>query len=88
MDKYKSIYSGQEIDNLLTKTNSITPNPTTEGTEDLEKITIGGTTYNLGGSDGGVIEEVTELPTPSEDAPRFVYFNGAVYALVNKTDVV
>lgn len=49
---YKSKFTGQEIDEILTNASNVTnieANPSGEATEELTKLTIGDVTYNLGG---------------------------------------
>lgn len=61
---YKSKFTGQEIDDILTNASNVTnieANPSGEATEDLTKITIGDTTYSI--PEGTVVEG-----NPSGDA--------------------
>ena len=61
---YKSKFTGQEIDDILTNASNVTnieANPSGEATEELTKLTIGGTTYSI--PEGTVVEG-----NPSGDA--------------------
>lgn len=67
---YKSKFTGQEIDDILTNASNVTnieANPSGEATEELTKITIGDTTYSIPegteGTEGTVVEG-----NPSGDA--------------------
>ena len=54
---YKSKFTGQEIDNILTNASNVTnieANPSGEATEELTKITIGDTVYSI--PEGTVVE--------------------------------
>lgn len=59
-DIYKSKFTGQEIDDILTNASNVTnieANPSGEATEELTKITIGDTTYSIPeGTEGTVVE--------------------------------
>lgn len=47
---YKSNFTGQEIDEILTKAknaNKVEANPTTDATDNLSKLTVGNTTYSV-----------------------------------------
>lgn len=64
VDIYKSKFTGQEIDDILTNASNVTnieANPSGEATEELTKITIGDTVYSI--PEGVVIEG-----NPSGDA--------------------
>lgn len=66
-DIYKSKFTGQEIDDILTNASNVTnieANPSGEATEELTKITIGGTTYFIPESTEGTVVEAN----PSGDA--------------------
>lgn len=61
---FKSKYTGEQIEEILDKANNvtdITPNPEAEATEELQKITIGSTTFSI--PKGTTVEG-----NPSEDA--------------------
>lgn len=61
---FKSKYTGEQIEDILDKANNvtdITPNPEAEATEELQKITIGNTTFSIP-------KGVTVEGNPSEDA--------------------
>lgn len=68
---FKSKYTGEQIEEILDKVNNvtdITPNPTEEATAELQKITIGGTTYSIpkgitveGNPSGDATTELTKL---------------------------
>lgn len=59
-DIYKSKFTGQEIDDILTNASNATnieANPSGEATEELTKITIGDITYSIPeGTEGTVVE--------------------------------
>lgn len=68
---FKSKYTGEQIEEILDKSNNvtdITPNPEEEATEELQKITIGSTTFSIpkgvtveGNPSGDTTVELTKL---------------------------
>lgn len=68
---FKSKYTGEQIEEILDRANNvtdITPNPEEEATEELQKITIGGTTFSIpkgvtveGNPSGDATVELTKL---------------------------
>ena len=68
---YKSKFTGQEIDDILTDASNVTnieANPSGEATEELTKLTIGDTTYSIpegtvveGNPSGVATEELTKI---------------------------
>lgn len=88
MDIYKSKFTGQEIDDILTNASNainIEANPSVEATEELTKLTIGDTTYSIPEGTEGTVVVGNPNENPTEELTK-LKVGDVVYSIPEQTD--
>lgn len=90
-DIYKSKFTGQEIDDILTRASNasnainIEANPSVEATEELTKLTIGETTYSIPEGTEGTVVVGNPDETPTEELTK-LKVGDVVYSIPEQSE--